>query len=136
MLRGSALSGPAFLAVLAATVQEVGAAFAVGLFDALGVAGTVCARFAVAAVVLCAFVRPKLRGLNRRSWLAILALAVTLTAMNLCFYEALSRIPLGVAVTVEICGPLLLAVILNRRWSGWTWALVAFVGVAVWPGPR
>jgi inner membrane transporter RhtA len=116
---------------VAAIVQEVGAAFAVGLFDALGVTGTVFARFLVAAVVLCVVVRPRIRGLDSRAFGAIVGLAVTLTVMNLCFYEALSRIPLGIAVTVEICGPLLLSVVLNRRWRGWIWALVAFSGVAL-----
>ena len=112
-------------------MQEVGAAFAVGLFSALGVTGTVFARFAVAAVVLCGYARPRWRGLTARAYRAIAALALTLTAMNLCFYQALSRIPLGVAVTVEICGPLLLSVALSRRPSSWTWALLAFAGVGL-----
>lgn len=122
---------PALLAVTATMVQEIGAAFAVGLFGALGVAGTVFARFSVAAAVLCVVFRPRLRGLDGRAFAAIAALAVTLTAMNLCFYGALSRIPLGVAVTVEITGPLLLSVMLNRSRWGWSWALVAFAGVAL-----
>jgi inner membrane transporter RhtA len=122
---------PAALVVVAATVQEVGAAFAVGLFAALGVTGTVFARFAVAGVVLCGFARPRWRGLTARAYRAIVALALTLTAMNLCFYQALSRIPLGVAVTVEICGPLLLSVALSRRWLSWTWAVFVFTGVAL-----
>ncbi|WP_264067831.1 EamA family transporter [Mycolicibacterium komossense] len=122
---------PALLAVAAATAQEFGAAFAVGLFASLGVAGTVFARFLVASIVLCVMVRPRIHGLDRRAFGAIVALAVTLTTMNLLFYEALSRIPLGIAVTVEICGPLLLSVLLNRRWAGWIWALVAFSGVAL-----
>lgn len=122
---------PALLAIAAATVQEVGAAFAVGLFGTLGVAGAVFARFSVAAAVLCVVIRPRLRGLDVRAVGAIAGLATTLTAMNLCFYGALSRIPLGVVVTVEICGPLMLSVVLNRRWSGWFSALVAFAGVAL-----
>jgi inner membrane transporter RhtA len=81
--------------------------------------------------VLCGFGRPRWRGLTARAYRAILALALTLTALNLFFYQALSRIPLGVAVTVEICGPLVLSVALSRRWLSWTWAALAFVGVAL-----
>lgn len=128
-MRGS--TRPAALVAVAATVQEVGAAFAVRLFSALGVTGTVYARFAVAAVVLCGFARPRWRGRTTRAYRAIAALALALTAMNLCFYQALSRIPLGVAVTVEICGPLVLSVALSRRPLSWTWAVLAFVGVAL-----
>jgi inner membrane transporter RhtA len=126
-----ATARPAALVVTAATVQEVGAALAVGLFDALGVTGTVFARFAAAAVLLCGFGKPRWRGHTARAYRAILVLALALTAMNLCFYHALSRIPLGIAVTVEICGPLLLSVALSRRWLSWTWAVLAFAGVAL-----
>jgi inner membrane transporter RhtA len=126
-----ATAWPAALVVMAATVQELGAAFAVGLFGALGVKGTVFARFAVAGVLLCGFGRPRWRGLTARAYRAILVLGLALTAMNLCFYQALSRIPLGIAVTVEICGPLLLSVALSRRWLSWTWAVLAFAGVAL-----
>lgn len=122
---------PALLAVAAAVVQEVGAAVAVGLFNALGVAGTVFARFFVAAVILCVAVRPRPRDLDIRACRSVAGLAAALTAMNLFFYEALSRIPLGVAVTVEICGPLLLSVCMNRHWTGWLWAAVAFSGVCL-----
>jgi inner membrane transporter RhtA len=126
-----ATAWPAALVVLSAAVQELGAAFAVGLFGALGITGTVFARFAVAGVVLLGFGRPRWRGLSARAYRAIMALALTLTAMNVCFYQALSRIPLGVAVTVEICGPLLLSVALRRRWLSWAWAALAFTGVAL-----
>lgn len=115
----------------AAISQEVGAAFAVGLFTALGAIGAVFVRFLVAGLVLCVAVRPRVRGLRRRAWLSIVALAVTLTVMNLCFYFALTRIPLGVAVTVEVLGPLALSVIVSRRASVWLWALLALIGVSL-----
>ena len=122
--------GPALLVVGAATSQEVGAAFAVGLFSALGAGGATFARFVVAGVVLCVAVRPRVRRLTRRAWGAATALAVSLTAMNLCFYEAISRIPLGIAVTIEVLGPLVLSVALSRRRIAWLWALLAFAGIA------
>ncbi|MCV7012835.1 EamA family transporter [Mycolicibacterium madagascariense] len=114
----------------AAASQEIGAAFAVGLFAALGPAGATLARTGVAGVVLCVAVRPRVRGLGRRAWGAALALAAALMVMNLCFYEAISRIPLGIAVTIEVLGPLLLSVALSRRWTGWAWAVLAFAGIA------
>jgi inner membrane transporter RhtA len=123
--------GPALLVVAAAVSQEVGAAFAVGLFAVLGAVGAVFARFLVAGVILNAAVRPQLRGLTRRAWTSISALAGTLTVMNLCFYLALTRIPLGVAVTVEVLGPLALSVIVSRRASAWLWAALALAGVAM-----
>ncbi|MBJ7336934.1 EamA family transporter [Mycolicibacterium sp.] len=123
-------AGPALLVVGAATSQEVGAAFAVGLFGALGVGGATFARFAVAGAVLCIAARPRIRRLTGRAWGAAATLAVSLAAMNLCFYEAISRIPLGIAVTIEVLGPLVLSVALSRRRSAWLWALLAFIGIA------
>jgi inner membrane transporter RhtA len=123
--------GPALLVVIAAISQEVGAAFAVGLFAAMGAIGAVFARLLVAGVLLCAAVRPRLRGLSGRAWLSAGALAATLTVMNLCFYVSLTRIPLGVAVTVEALGPLVLSVVVSSRRTAWLWALLALAGVAL-----
>jgi inner membrane transporter RhtA len=123
--------GPALLVILAAISQEVGAAFAVGLFAALGPVGAVFVRLLVAGVVLCAAVRPRLRGLSGHARISALALAAALVVMNLCFYIALTRIALGVAVTVEALGPLALSVAVSRRKTAWLWALLALLGVAL-----
>lgn len=125
------LVGPASLVALAAVVQELGAAVAVGLFVALGPVGTTCARFVIAGVILCAAVRPRVRTFNRDAWKATLALAAGLSIMNLAFYNAIAHIPLGIAVTIEICGPLAVSVSLGRRRIAWLWALLAFLGVAL-----
>jgi inner membrane transporter RhtA len=123
--------GPVLLVVIAAISQEVGAAFAVGLFAALGAIGAVFMRLLVAGVILCVAVRPRLRGLSRWAWLSAGALATAVTVMNICFYYSLTRIPLGVAVTVEALGPLALSVAVSRRWIAWLWALLALLGVAL-----
>jgi inner membrane transporter RhtA len=123
--------GPALLVLVAAISQEVGAAFAVGLFAALGAIGAVFIRFLVAGVVLCLAVRPRVRGLPRRAWVSAGALAATLTVMNLCFYNSLTRIPLGVAVTVEVLGPLILSVVVGRQKTAWLWAALALAGVGL-----
>jgi inner membrane transporter RhtA len=117
--------------VVAAVSQEVGAAFAVGLFAALGAVGAVFVRLLVAGVILCVAVRPRLRGLSGRARTSAIALAAALVVMNMCFYISLTRIPLGVAVTVEALGPLALSVVVSRRMSAWLWALLALLGVAL-----
>lgn len=122
---------PVLLVVLAAVSQELGAALAVTLFPVLGPLGMVFVRLAVAGVVLCGALRPRLRGLTRTAWFSAAALAATLTVMNTCFYLALTRIPLGVAVTIEVLGPLVLSVVVGTRRIAWLWALLAFAGVAL-----
>lgn len=125
------VSTAALLVVAAAVSQEVGAAIAVGLIGTVGPAATLLLRMGFAAIALCAVARPRPSRIRRESWPAIVAVAGSLTAMNLSFYNAIGRIPLGIAVTVEVCGPLLLSIVLSRRKSAWLLAVLAFAGVAL-----
>ena len=113
---------------------QFGAAFATRLFGRVGPAGAVTLRLVVAAVVLLAAL-PLLRGRPQAAspWdrLVVVGFGLVLAAMNLSFYEALDRIPLGVAVTIEFSGPLCLALVASRRWSDGLWAAAAGAGVAL-----
>jgi inner membrane transporter RhtA len=118
--------------VLASVVSpQVGAAFAVTLFDDLGAAGTAFLRLAIAAVLLCAVWRPRIAGDLR----LVAAFGLALGLMNWSFYEAIDRIPLGVAVTIEFAGPLLLAVVGSRRLLDGLWIVLAGAGIVVLVGP-
>jgi inner membrane transporter RhtA len=118
--------------VLAAAVSpQLGAAFAVTLFDELSPAGAAFLRLAFAAIVLWAFWRPRLTGDLRLAG----AFGVALGLMNWSFYEAISRIPLGVAVTIEFAGPLLVAVIGSRRPFDGLWIALAAAGIVVLVNP-
>lgn len=117
------------LVVIAAVVQQLGAALAVTIFPTVGAVGIVASRFLVASVVLCILVRPRVRALSRRHWLTVVGLAVAMTSLSLLFYSASGRVPLGVAVTIEVCGPLVLSVVTSNRRSAWLWALMAFTGI-------
>jgi inner membrane transporter RhtA len=87
-------------------------------------------RLFFAATVLLLLWRPSLR-VNRRAWTVVLGYGVILGAMNLCFYLALARIPLGIAVTIEFLGPLAVALAGSRRWCDAFWALLAAGGVVM-----
>jgi inner membrane transporter RhtA len=121
--------GSAGLVVAGLACQEVGAAFAVLLFPSVGALGMVALRLTFSALILLAIARPSLRGRNRGDWMTVVLFGVALAVMNGLFYEALARIPLGAAVTIEVLGPLILSVATSRRASSWLWAVLAFIGV-------
>ena len=113
---------------------QLGAGFAGRLMEAVGAAGAVMFRQGGAAVVLLVVCRPAWRGRSRSEWRAIVSLGLALAAMNTSFYAAVERLPLGVAVTVELVGPLGLAAALSRRAHDLVWVGVALAGVALLGG--
>jgi inner membrane transporter RhtA len=54
--------------------------------------------------------------MNRRTWTVVLRDGVIPGLMNLCFYLAPARSPLGIAVTIEFLGPLAVVLAGSRRW--------------------
>ncbi|MFI5486419.1 MULTISPECIES: EamA family transporter [Micromonospora] len=110
---------------------QFGSAVAALLFPRSGVAGAVTLRLTIGAVLLLAVCRPRLRGYGRGDWAAAAGFGVALAGMNSLFYQAIERIPLGPAVTLEVLGPLTLSVLAARRLASWCWAGLAAAGVAL-----
>ncbi|MHB1930502.1 MAG: EamA family transporter, partial [Acidimicrobiales bacterium] len=129
---------PALVAVGAVSVQ-LGAAVATRLFDRVGPVGAVTLRLVFAAVVLVVLVRPRpaaVRGPagRRGDPVVVVAFGLLLAGMNLLFYSAIARVPLGVAVTVEFVGPLAVTIGGSRRRLDLLWALLAATGVLLLAG--
>jgi inner membrane transporter RhtA len=113
---------------------QVGAAFATKLFDNLGPAGTVLLRVFFAAVMLLAIWRPRPHAHSTRDLRLALLFGLALAFMNLTFYEAIDRIHLGIAVTLEFIGPLGVALAGSRSRLDVVWAMLAACGVALLGG--
>jgi inner membrane transporter RhtA len=116
--------------VFAAVVSvQIGAALAKSLFSEIGPAGTVFLRTAFAAIILAAAWRPSLRGYTRRQYGVLLLYGASLAVMNLGFYASIERIPLGISVTIEFTGPLMVAVLGSRRPLDIVWIVLAALGI-------
>ncbi|MCX5606480.1 MULTISPECIES: DMT family transporter [unclassified Streptomyces] len=128
---GGSRFGPLALVISAGISVQFGAALAVMIMPRVGAAGVVTLRLAAAAIVLLLLCRPKVRGYVRADWGTVVAFGVTMAGMNGLFYQAIDRIPLGPAVTLEVLGPLALSVIVSRRLVNLLWAGLALAGVVL-----
>lgn len=124
----SRVPSPALVLGAIASIQ-FGAALGTTLFSRLGPGGAVTERLITATVVLLLIWRPRIRGRTRRELLLVALFGAILGAMNLLFYEALHRIPLGIAVTLEMVGPLAVGVGGSRRARDLVWVGLAALGI-------
>ncbi len=119
------------LVVAVGLLMQAGSALAVIVIDSVGVVQALWLRTALAAIIL-ALARPRwLRLPPKEHRFALVGLTLSLMAMNLCFYEAISRAPVGVVVAIEFLGPLGVAIAGSRRLLDVLWAVAAGAGVVL-----
>lgn len=108
---------------------QSGASVAKQLFPVVGAAGTTALRIGLSAILLNSINRPNIKSLTQKEWMYCGFYGGSIALMNLIFYLAIQRIPLGLGVTIEFIGPLFLAIFLSRRLLDIVWALFACAGI-------
>lgn len=128
----SAQKPPATTLILVAILSvQFGSALAKSLFNDLGPWGVVCLRVSFSALVLFSFLRLKWNAEVQHNIRLIAAFGAVFALMNSCFYLAIDRIPLGVAIAFEFTGPLGLSALKSQRWLDGLWTLLAAVGIVL-----
>jgi inner membrane transporter RhtA len=127
--RRPAVPAPLYALGAIASVQ-IGATVARRLFPYLGPTATVFVRVGFGALILLMIARPGLRRLSIAQWREVVPFGLIIAGMNLCFYQSIARIPLGIAVTIEFLGPLAVAIAGSRKALDFVWAMMAAAGVA------
>jgi inner membrane transporter RhtA len=122
---------PVWLVLGGIVSVQVGAAVSKELFDRIDPTTMVWLRLGFSAMILVALARPRVRGRSAADWRVMAAFGVSLAAMNWSIYQSFARIPLGVAVTVELLGPLTLSLVQSRRAVDLAWVLLAATGVGL-----
>lgn len=117
--------------ILAIISVQCGAAIAKGLFQEIGAAATASLRIGLSAIILLVAFRPRISNLNAKQWKYVILYGLSLGAMNMVFYMAIERIPIGLGVTLEFVGPLVLAIFSSKRASDFIWVVLASAGIAL-----
>lgn len=124
-------SAPVVLVIIAIASVQLGSSLAKDLYSAAAPLTVAWLRLLGAAVVLGLITRPRLRARSASDWAWVVAYGLCLAGMNVTFYLAIERIPIGMAVTLEFLGPLGVSVALSRRPRDLLWVGLAAVGVAL-----
>lgn len=115
--------------LLAMVTIQSGASVAKQLFPVIGPAGTTALRVGFSAIMLWLVFRPWRHLPKGRNWRAVIVYGMCLGGMNLLFYLAIARIPLGIGVALEFTGPLAVALFSSRRRLDLLWVALALGGI-------
>lgn len=126
---------PEVFFIASAAAQYTGAVIAVGLFDRLSPATVAWVRVLSAGLIITAFSWRHLRPRwTRRDLAAAAAFGISTALMNLTFYLAIERLPLGKGVTIEFIGPITVAALVTRTRRNALALALAAIGVVVLGG--
>lgn len=128
--RSRAFLGAGLVLVSCLSVQA-SAALASTLFDRLGAPAVAGLRQLCAALVLMVLVRPRVRGHTGQEWAGMVVYGAAMAVMNVAYYGAVGRLPLGVAATLLFLGPFVVAVASARAWREALLPAVGLVGVVL-----
>jgi inner membrane transporter RhtA len=122
---------PVALLLLAMASFQAGASVAKTMFPLVGPVGMVTVRIVLGTAILALTLKPWRARIAPESRQALIIYGISLGLMNLSFYSALNRIPLGITVALEFTGPLAVAVLTSRRALDFCWALLAAGGLVL-----
>jgi inner membrane transporter RhtA len=120
---------PELMAIGSMLSVQLGAALAVPVMSAIGPVPTTALRLFWSGILLAFFVRPRISRMTLYQWLCGASLGIVIAAMTLCYFVAITRIPMGPATAIEFLGPLSVALIGARRFLHLVLAIVAAIGV-------
>ena len=122
---------PVGVLLMAMMSVQTGASIAKTLFAVAGPIGVVTVRIGFGTMILGLALRPWRVRVPREAWLPLTIYGLSLGTMNVLYYQALDRLPVGLAVAVEFIGPLAVAVLTSRRRTDFAWIALAVVGLTL-----
>lgn len=124
---------PALAAIAALVSVQTGAAIAKTLFPVIGPEGVAALRMGLTALLLGAAMRPWRTWQSVSHWKTLVGYGVMLGLMNLLIYRAFEYIPVSIAVSIEVIGPLGVALVSSRRPVDLVWIGMSSLGLVLLP---
>lgn len=125
------LAAASLMAVGSMTSVQLGAALSTPTLESFGPMGTTWLRLAWAALLLALITRPRMLSYSRAQWRGAILLGAAMAGMTLCYFQAVIRIPLGLATAIDFLGPLGVAAFgMRRAWHA-VWPVLALAGVVL-----
>lgn len=112
---------------------QVGAAFAKTIFPLIGPEGVAALRIGITALVLGVMIRPWRLKIERSSWANLIIYGGMIGLMNILIYRAFLHIPIGIAISIEVLGPLGVSLLSTKRKSDVVWIGFALFGIMLLP---
>ena len=99
------------------------------LFSMLGPEGMTAWRLFFSSLMLIFIFKPWRKPVSKQAWKYIIVYGLALGFMNLSFYYAIERIPIGIAVAIELTGPIIVAMCSARKLLDFIWLAIAIIGL-------
>ncbi|OCG43971.1 hypothetical protein A9G35_09255 [Gilliamella sp. Choc5-1] len=122
---------PVLLIFISMISVQGSASIAKYLFPVLGPEGMTAWRLFFSAIMLILIFKPWRKTLTKQALKYIFLYGISIGCMNLAFYNAIARIPLGIAVAIELTGPIMVAMCISRKVLDFIWLGVAIIGLAM-----
>jgi inner membrane transporter RhtA len=115
--------------VLAMISITVGASFAKSMFSYIKPESVTFLRLTLSAVILFFALRVWEAKLTKKNIGSVCLYGCTIAGMNLFFYMSIKTIPIGVALAIELIGPLFVSIVFSQKRSDLIWAALAALGI-------
>jgi len=101
------------------------------LFPILGPSGMTAWRLLFSSIMLVLIFKPWRKPISKQAWKYIVLYGFALGFMNLSYYSSIERIPIGIAVAIELTGPITVAMFAARKITDFVWLAIAIIGLVM-----
>ena len=122
------VQAPLILLIAMISMQSSGS-FAKYLFAEFPILTVSAMRLLLGSLILALIFKVWQIHFKQVKWSAIISYGIALAGMNMLFYLAIDRLPLGIAVSFEFIGPLSVALFYARQKFDFIWVGLAILGL-------